>query len=587
MRRVSRLCVAALMSSGSVTCVAPDTSGGQAGPPHTPMAKTARPRAKVVVSLVVDQLAAWVANDRLPTLPRTGGFARLTREGSYVVDARFAHAATDTAPGHAALYTCAEPARSGVTSTERIDGSSARHHISFLRDDETRLVSTEGVSSLPGSSARHYALPTVADDLRSAKPLARIVSISLKDRSAIPGGGRSPSATLWFDPTLDGFVTSTAFAGRMPAWAERAASHSAVEALRSTPWTPLDEAWVASHSPTPDAQPGEGAWEGIGITFPHALDEARKPSQAFRSSPRGDEAILAIATAYVRSDDFASEPTLLALSLSSNDYVGHIYGVDSWEAWDNLERLDAGLAALFGELDRAVGPEGWAAVLAADHGVTPMPETQSVKGARPWCEAGADRWSRPCDIGERIDPVALEAALESAARRAMASEEDDTRWVLGIVDPYVVLSAQARALEDAKRDRLMTALLGVLRSTPGIAAAIDTSTLPSPCPEGDDDLSLVCRSFRVGAGDVYFFARPGSFVDVDYIPGHGTNHGSPRVFDRSIPILARDPGRIPAAVRIDEVEPFETFTRTVAGSLGLEAPAACRRGRDLGTLAPP
>ena len=63
----------------------------------------------VVVSIVVDQFAAWIAHERLPELPSDGGFARLRREGTWVEQLRYAHAVTDTAPGHAALYTGATP----------------------------------------------------------------------------------------------------------------------------------------------------------------------------------------------------------------------------------------------------------------------------------------------------------------------------------------------------------------------------------------------------------------------------------------------------------------------------------------------
>jgi len=51
---------------------------------------------------VVDQLAAWVLRDRIDKLPANGGFARLRREGKYFPEMAFAHAATETAPGHAA-----------------------------------------------------------------------------------------------------------------------------------------------------------------------------------------------------------------------------------------------------------------------------------------------------------------------------------------------------------------------------------------------------------------------------------------------------------------------------------------------------
>src|SRR5687767_4779141 len=70
--------------------------------------------APLVVTLVVDQLAAWMATTRLPELPATGGFARLRREGTWARDVRYLHAVTDTAPGHASLYTGLPPCMSGI-----------------------------------------------------------------------------------------------------------------------------------------------------------------------------------------------------------------------------------------------------------------------------------------------------------------------------------------------------------------------------------------------------------------------------------------------------------------------------------------
>ena len=65
---------------------------------------------------------------------------------------------------------------------------------------------------------------------------------------------------------------------------------------------------------------------------------------------------------------------LLALSLSSYDYVSHFYGPDSWEAWDELLRLDRSLADFFALLDRKLGADAWSLVLSGDHGGPPLPE---------------------------------------------------------------------------------------------------------------------------------------------------------------------------------------------------------------------
>src|SRR5262245_29078282 len=41
------------------------------------------PHAPFAIAFVVDQLSAWVAEERFPLLPETGGFARLRREGTW------------------------------------------------------------------------------------------------------------------------------------------------------------------------------------------------------------------------------------------------------------------------------------------------------------------------------------------------------------------------------------------------------------------------------------------------------------------------------------------------------------------------
>ena len=86
-------------------------------------AKSAAPEGPpaVVVALIVDQFAGWIAEERLPLLPKSGGFARLRSEGTWAIDMRYAHAVTDTAPGHAALFTALVPRENGVYANDRLD----------------------------------------------------------------------------------------------------------------------------------------------------------------------------------------------------------------------------------------------------------------------------------------------------------------------------------------------------------------------------------------------------------------------------------------------------------------------------------
>jgi len=540
-----------------------------AGCPRTPAASIstkAQPAARqpIVVALIVDQLAAWAAIERWPLLPKDGGFARLRREGTWYRDARYAHSATDTAPGHAAIFTGVTPREHGIVTNERIESGK---HVSFLRDAATKLVDASGVTNNVGSSIAMLRVPTVADRLRAARPKATIVSVSIKDRGAIFGGGRKPTATIWFDASLDRFVTSTAFGERLPEWAAPHASREAVAMLRAAPWELLDRKFVEAHA-TADDQDGEGDWEGLGRVFPHDVAKAKLPAVAFRATPYADEAVLAIAHAALRSRD-PHEPMFLAVSLSANDYVNHIFGPDSRESWDHLRRVDAMLAKLFAALDAA---GEWSAVLTGDHGGVPTPE-MSID--RAWCQGKAKNpWGLPCARGERLFVDAMRDALDAAAISAIGPG----RWVDGVADPFVVYTKEARALDPLQRKKLDDAVVARLRSTAGVADAFVVRAQPAVCPPREDDsvAALVCRSVDPdGPGDVYVVATAGSFFDPRYAVGKGMNHGSPYLFDRSVPIVVRAPGRVEAGGVVDNKVDFETATRALEALNGVPRPPTC------------
>jgi hypothetical protein len=553
-----------------VLLVATALVGCASAPQHADEPKRAPEPARgaqpVVVSIVVDQLAAWIAAERWPTLPADGGFARLRREGTYVTEMRYAHAATDTAPGHAALYTGAPPRQSGIFGNEVIDDETGER-VSILRD-ESRLVGADGRAARRGSGPSRFALETVADRLRHAHADAVIVSLSLKDRGAIAGGGRRPTASLWFDKESDRFVTSTAFSASIPKWAAPLVSPAP---FRKEPWSPLDEPWLRAHAATPDAQSGEGDLGGMGTTFPHAVATSAKPSNAFRATPFADDALFALALAAIDGENVRQHPTLIALSLSANDYIGHTFGPDSWEAWDELRRLDASLARFFAALDVRLGVNGWAAILSADHGVTTMPEATLVATTRPWCaEPARDRWERACGTVGRILPDDLGRELSRAADDALGKGA----WVSGVADPYVFFGKEAAALDASRRAKLVAALSRTILAHAEVDRVIDTRTLPATCPpESDASIdALVCRAYAPGAGDLYVLPKRGSFFDPSVVIGKGTSHGSPYIFDRTVPLLARAPGRVGDGVLIDTPVSFRAFARTLASLLDVPPP---------------
>ena len=546
-----------------VTAAAAAASCGQPAAPARP----GRARPPVLVTIVVDQFAAWLADERLPLLPEDGGFARLRREGLTVRDMRYDHAITHTGPGHAALFTGLPPRHSGIGMDTVFDARG--EEVSAYLDPSVRLVTPAGVGRAPGSSPARLRGTGVADWLRSGHPRAFIVSLSLKDRGAIFAGGRTPDICLWFDPDSGGFASSTAYRGGFPAWARALAGPRAIAARARRPWVPLDRRRLRALAPTPDDQPGEASYRGLGVVFPHP----RRHPKAFRATPAGDAVLLALATAAIDRAP-ADAPTLVTISLSTNDYVGHIFGPDSWESWDEWLRLDAALADFMAHLDRLFGADGWTMMVTGDHGVAPLPETFALAEPRSWCRPGvSDRWGRACAAGHRLLRWPLARRMEEVAAAALGRPGP---WVAGVVEPQVLLSAAARALPAERRRTLIAALRAELERDPAVARTYEVGERPASCPGRADDSidALVCRSLVPDApAGIYVVTRPGSFFDPDEDAGRGGNHGTPYLYDRSVPLLVRAPGRVPAGRVIERPLPFTSFARTAAALLGVAAPA--------------
>ena len=592
MRTLGALLVVLTAASAIGACGERLPSTRSPPPVRSNVVRASRP--PLLVTIVVDQLAAWIAAERWPRLAADGGFRRLTREGTWVKTLRYAHAVTDTAPGHAALYTGAVPRESGIFGNETID--QRRDVWSVMRDPATAMLYPGSSASAPvvSSSAVRLRVDTVADRLRSAHPDAWVVSLSIKDRAAILPAGKRPTSVVWFDTKLVRFVTSTAFARELPAWVERWGAPTSVMRALEPPWERVRTMPLL----TPDEQPGEGDESGLGTTFPHRMASVSAPGRVFRTLPAADEALLGMALDALDASDAtdarATNARLLEISLSAHDYVGHVFGPDSWEAWDELARIDRALASFFSELDRRYGSDGWSAMLSGDHGTTTMPEAIRVPGVRHWCNADSgarDVYERPCGDAHRVDLDDLSTAIRAAVDRVFSGKTDLVR---GLADPYVFVGEDARTLTPSDRAKLDGAVRSVLDRTPGVRHVFAIDSLPLQCPpiETDDALAdddriaaLVCRSVPPKTADqsggYFVVTQPGSFFDPRIVRGFGTSHGTPYLYDRTVPLLVRAPGRVAAARVIDEVVDFRAFARTASALLGVAPPAAAAPGRDL------
>ena len=503
-------------------------------------------RPRLVVAVVVDQLRADLV-DRYQSLwdqdasqdDAGSGFTRLLQDGFRFTQASHAHARTSTAPGHATLATGVFPSRHGVVANGWSQLVGAEWTAMYaVADPESPILGFENEPALEGRSPETLLRDGLADWLLSSDPDARVVSISMKDRSAVTLGGRTTEHVYWILPELGRFITSRHYMSRYPRWLERFNEEVMPSITEPDVWdteVPLDAQVLA--------RPDSAAYEGDGVhtTFPHRSSEAYPPDswQARNvwayDQPRADDAVIQLAYRAIDELDLGQDDRqdMLLISLSATDRVGHAYGPLSQEQLSNLIHLDRLLGDLLAHLDRTVGEGRWVLGLSADHGVVTIPEAQVELGIHP----DARRWLEEERFREMAD------VLRSVAGEGGTPDELAERLARGVEDAGLVARAYTHH--------------GLTTGEPADSFAV-----------------LFRNSYHPGRawGPLSRWGVDVRFGEDDLVgPPTGTNHESTYWYDRWVPMIFLGAGVEPGS----SDEPVRTvdFAPTLAGLAGMDVPS--------------
>ena len=495
---------------------------------------------RVVVAVIIDQLGSDTLLRHLDLLDAGGAIRRAVDAGVYLERSAYSYANTLTAPGHASVFTGAAPERSGIEGNSMWDPARLRS-VPVTEDPRFPTFGREA-AGVGGSPARLRA-PTVAQSLRAATGgAAKVISLSIKERSAILSVGSAADLVLWYDPELGAFTSSSVWGPALPGWLSSYQREHPIRALVK-PWdAERPELYRARLGP--DDAPGEGLIPGFGTTFPHRVDGMDDPLRFLPNTPMLSEYLVSLtefAAAQVGVGKDAV-PDLIALSISGTDASGHVFGPGSWEYVDHLIRADRALGAW---LDRLAHSTSMSVVITSDHGVAPLPEAHG---------SGA----------VRIAPSRLEQRLEAALTAQFGAGD----WVAGLVSPFVYLSAAARQRPD--RERLVEVARGALLEEPVVQAAW---TLAAVRAFGDADPIESALRRSVGPendADLMFLQKPFCPYDPGVPADRGTNHGSPYDYDRQVPVLAWG-AQVPHH-RSSEPTDQMRVAATIAHLLGVPAP---------------
>lgn len=326
----------------------------------------------LIVGLVIDQMR-YDYIYRYWSKFGNDGFKRLVSEGFVFSNTNYNYVPTYTAPGHACIYTGTTPSVNGMISNEWYDRATRKSQ--YCVNDTT--VMPLGTTSISGKmSPRNLLSTTVTDELRLATNMqSKVIGIALKDRGAILPAGQSANAAYWHDPYSNNWVTSTYYMSSLPQWVLDFNKRKLVDSLLSYKWTTLLPINQYTES-TPDDNAYEGLFSGEEKpVFPHDLPALKaKESELIRSTPFGNTFTKEFAIAAIQRENLGKGKAtdFLALSFSSTDYVGHMYGTNAIELEDTYLRLDKDIAELLKFLDTWTG-NNYLLFMTADHGAVNNP----------------------------------------------------------------------------------------------------------------------------------------------------------------------------------------------------------------------
>ena len=487
-----------------------------------PSSAPAMPRRhpKLVVMIVVDQMRAdYIDKFRGQW---TSGLKRLVEQGAWFREAAYPYAATETCVGHATISTGALPATHGMVANAWWERETQKM-TTCTADPNAKDIGYAGTQAKGGDSAWRLNVPTFTDELRFQNSAAtRVVTFSLKARSAIMLGGHKADAATWVEGT--GLVTSNVF-GTLPFIEDFAKAHPIKEDYGKTWSLSLREgAYKYEEKAT-----GAVAPSGWDLSFPHPLrgkGVGNDPDDAFYSewstSPYADTYLTKLAENAVDQLGLGKGGGVdyLGVSYSSPDYVGHAFGPRSWEIQDTYVRLDKDLGDLLAHLDAKVGAGEYVVALSADHGVAPVPEDMQKTGA------SAGVFHMP-DVQQKIEETLK--ALNYTAPAVAQIASTDLYFTTGTYDKLKTDAAAMKAVFEA------------IKSVAGVADVYRAEDLMDrPATESPLRAAEANSFFPGRSGDLIIVPKPywlGVSAPSSKSRDYGTGHGTPYYYDQHVPIL--------------------------------------------------
>lgn len=533
-------------------------------------AKVSSSKPRLILQITVDALRGDLPK-RYAHVLGEGGFRYLMEQGIDYTNAHYQHANTETIVGHVSLATGSVPAAHGMVGNVWFDRKQGRlvYNIEDARhrlltaggdvDQKTEIDPTQKAAKVDGRSPTAILSSTFSDELAvHFGGKSKIFAVSVKDRGAVSMAGHAGKA-FWFSKKSGEFVTSTYYYKQYPEWVNKWNARNPAMAYAGKTWALMypPSKYLFGNA---DDREYETNFPDFGRTFPHAYGSANDKYFTTRLtlSPAGDELTLDFAKALIVNEGLGQDeiPDYLAISFSSTDYVGHLFGASSLESEDNIGRLDRTLADLLAYADKKVGLKNTLIVLSADHGQPEVP---------------GHLYGLGMDAAHYFDTKALDRAPAIAALKKKFGIGE--KLIEAYFQPYVYLNH--KLIRDKRLDQAAVekAVAAELEKFDGVAAAVSSAALRTASLPDTLLIRSILRNFHPKrSGDIYLVFEQNVFInDFDGLTVAST-HGSPWRYDTFVPVVFAGAGLRPNMVS-RPVTPYD-IAPTLSAYLGVKPPSA-------------
>ncbi len=490
---------------------------------------------KLILQITVDQLRGDLPDKFMKNMGN-GGFRYLKESGVWYKNANYNYSNTETVVGHTTLATGANPNIHGMVSNVWYDRQRKRlvyniedsnYHILSKNadiDDSTEVDSSQALAGTDGRSPANIMVSTFSDELSLfTNSQSKIFSVSVKDRGAVTLAGHNGKA-FWFSKTSGEFITSSFYYDEYPKWVKEFNDKKLAQRYDKKPWRLMYDKSKYMFGDSDD-NPWEEDYIGYGRVFPHKYGgkESKYFNHFLTFSPAGDELTLDFAKAIIKNEKMGQHDVTdyLAISFSSTDYVGHLFGPSSLEAEDNMLRLDKTLASLFKYVDERVGLQNTLIVLSADHGAPEAPGYLATLGIKA-------KWIAPLKWNKKPSIKRLEKRF--GVGQAL---------IEAFFPPYIYLNHDVIKKNGLDLEEVQKAVAKEIMDIDGIALTVTSSELSNNTLPNTYLYSAALENFNAKrSGDILILFEPHCFAnEMDGGAIMATNHGGPWTYDTFVPVI--------------------------------------------------